>query len=154
MSYQYPPFTCALIVENADAAIAFYKKAFGATERFRLTDPQTQGVGHAEIEVLGHVIFLEDRNPQWGSQSPTSLGGTTAKLVLTTKDTDAIYKQAIESGAISVMEPADMFYGCRMAVVRDPFGHEWMINHEIEKVSPEEMQQRWSDMCDTCCGDD
>jgi hypothetical protein len=27
--------------------------------------------------------------------------------------------------------------------VRDPFGHEWLVGHEIEQVSAEEMQRRY-----------
>jgi PhnB protein len=30
------------------------------------------------------------------------------------------------------------------APVRDPFGHEWMIGHSIEEVTPEEMQRRYT----------
>ncbi len=45
------------------------------------------------------------------------------------------------------MRPAsDQFYGERSGTVRDPFGHEWNIGHEIEKVTPQEMQQRYDEM--------
>jgi hypothetical protein len=40
----------------------------------------------------------------------------------------------------------DVFYGERGGVVRDPFGHEWGIGHQIEKVSPAEMQRRYDEM--------
>jgi len=48
------------------------------------------------------------------------------------------------------MPPTDHFYGFRSGTVRDPFGHEWMLQHEIEKVTPEEMQKRWDGMTQGC----
>ena len=45
------------------------------------------------------------------------------------------------------MRPAaDQFYGERSGTVRDPFGHEWNIGHEIEKLAPAEMQRRYDAM--------
>ena len=54
--------------------------------------------------------------------------------------------QAIDAGATLIREPQNHFYGERSGTVRDPFGHEWNIGHEIEKVSPEEMQRRYTEM--------
>ena len=45
-----------------------------------------------------------------------------------------------------VHELTDQFYGERSCTVRDPFGHEWLLGHEIEKVTPEEMQRRFNSM--------
>ena len=56
----------------------------------------------------------------------------------------------------SMIMLSDEFYGYRCGSVRDPFGHEWMLQHEIEKVSPAEMQKRWDTMvkdCQTPCAD-
>ena len=44
------------------------------------------------------------------------------------------------------MEPADQFYGERTARLLDPFGHEWLLGHQIEDVSHEEMQRRFDAM--------
>ena len=41
----------------------------------------------------------------------------------------------------------DEFYGERGCRLRDPFGHHWLIGHSIEKVTPEEMQRRYTAMC-------
>ena len=42
------------------------------------------------------------------------------------------------------MPPTDQFYGERSARLRDPFGHTWLIGHEVEAVAPEEMQRRYT----------
>ena len=34
-----------------------------------------------------------------------------------------------------LMPPTDQFYGERTCRLRDPFGHTWLIGHEIEKES-------------------
>ena len=65
-----------------------------------------------------------------------------AMLYIYVNNTDAVYKRALESGATSVMEPADQFYGDRNAAVKDSDGISWWIATHIEDVSPEEMQKR------------
>jgi len=46
------------------------------------------------------------------------------------------------AGAISLMEPADQFYGDRSAGVKDPFGNQWWFSTHVEDVSPDELQRR------------
>jgi PhnB protein len=38
----------------------------------------------------------------------------------------------------------NQFYGERSGTVRDPFGHEWLLGGQIEVVTPEEMQRRYT----------
>ena len=135
-----------LTVKGATKAIEFYTAAFGATELYRLSDPATGAVGHAEIMLNGSHLMLSDENLAWGNKSPETLNGTPVKLCLMVENTDAAVERARAAGATVDMPPMDMFYGFRSASVRDPFGHQWMIQQEIEKVSPEEMQKRWAAM--------
>jgi uncharacterized glyoxalase superfamily protein PhnB len=55
-------------------------------------------------------------------------------------------RRAVECGGTLVRPPQDQFYGERSGTVRDPFGHEWNIGHEIEKVTPAEMQRRYTEL--------
>ncbi|MEZ5326959.1 MAG: VOC family protein [Verrucomicrobiales bacterium] len=148
----YPPMSPYLTVKDAAKAIEFYTAAFGATELFRLSDPASGAIGHAEIMLNGCLLMLSEENPAWGNQSPLTLNGTPVKLCLVVEDTDAAVERASAAGAIVEMPPADMFYGFRSSAVRDPFGHQWMIQHEIEKVAPEEMQKRWAAMLESGAG--
>jgi PhnB protein len=141
----YPPLIPALAVRDAVQAIAFYQQAFGATELYRLIDPESGKLGHAELLINGTMIMLADEYPAF-NKTPQALGGTAVKLALMVDDVDAIVDRASSAGAIVVMPPRDQFFGHRSATVRDPFGHEWMLQKEIEKVSPEEMQRRWNEM--------
>jgi len=145
-SFNYPPMSPYLTVKGASKAIEFYQAAFGATELFRLTDASTGTVGHAEIMINGIHFMLSDENPAWGNKSPQSLGGTAVTFSLMVENADAAAERARTAGATVEMPPTDMFYGFRSASISDPFGHKWMLQHEIEKVSPEEMQKRWEAM--------
>ncbi len=148
----YPVLSPYLTTGDAAKAIAFYQAAFGATERFRLTDKTSGKIGHAEILVRGNLVMLNDENPQWGNKSPKTLGGSPITFCLMVDNADAALERAVAAGAIVVMPAADQFYGFRSACVSDPSGHQWMLQHEIEKVSPAEMQKRWDAMTGGCPG--
>lgn len=149
-SDEYPIIAPYLTVKGAAKAIEFYKAAFGATERYRLSDKSSDKVGHAELLVFGGLVMLSDENPNWGNKSPGTLGGTPVKLCLMVDDVDATVEKAQKAGATVTMPATDMFYGFRSGSVCDPFGHEWMIQHQFEKVSHEEMQVRWDAMLKGC----
>jgi uncharacterized glyoxalase superfamily protein PhnB len=134
-----------LRLRNASEAIDFYRRAFGATEKFRLVEPGGR-VGHAELDFGGTTVMLSDEFPEFGIRGPDALGGTPLTLHLHVDDADALIQRAVDSGAELVRPPADHFYGERSGTVRDPFGHEWNIGHEIEKVTPAEMQRRYDAM--------
>ena len=143
--FDYPPLSPALAVRDAAKAIEFYKAAFGAVERFRLVDPESGKIGHAEITINGCLVMLADEYPAY-NKAPQTLGGTPVKLSLMVPNVDSFVEQAKRAGATVMMQPQDQVYGHRCGSVQDPFGHVWMIQCEIEKVSPAEMQKRWDAM--------
>jgi PhnB protein len=141
----YPPLIPALAVHDGAKAIKFYQQAFEATELYRLIDPESGKIGHAELLINGSLIELSDEYPSF-NKTPQTLGGTAVKFTLMVDDVDASVARASSAGAIVVRPPNDEFYGHRSATVRDPFGHEWMLQKEFEKVTPAEMQRRWDEM--------
>lgn len=134
-----------LRVKGAADAIAFYEEAFGAKERFRLVEPSGR-VGHAELALGGITVMVSEEFPELGIRGPQTIGATSVAIHLHVDDADAWIRRAVELGADLVREPKDHFYGERSGTVRDPFGHEWIIGHAIEEVSPEEMQRRYTKM--------
>ena len=132
-----------LRVHNSAEAISFYEKAFGATELFRLTEPGGR-IGHAEIKIGPTTVMLSDEYPESGIQGPRSLGGTTFVMHLHVDDADQVFERAVQAGATVVRPLQNAFYGERGGTVRDPFGHEWLIGSQIEAVTPEEMQRRYT----------
>ena len=134
-----------LRVKDAARAIDFYRRAFGATEKFRLCEPSGR-VGHAELDFGGTTLMLSDEFPEYGIQGPQTLGGTTLSMHLHVDDADAVIRRAVGAGATIVRPATDQFYGERSGTLRDPFGHEWNVGCEIEKVTTEEMQRRYDAM--------
>jgi PhnB protein len=134
-----------LRVRGAPEAIEYYKNAFGAVEKFRLVEPGGR-VGHAELDFGGTTIMLSDEYPEFGIQGPQSIGATSMSIHLHVDDADEVIRRATAAGGTVLREPQDHFYGERSGTVRDPYGHEWNVGHEIEKVEPEEMQRRYSEM--------
>jgi PhnB protein len=130
-----------LIVKDAANAIAFYTKAFGARELFRMADPGGR-ICHAEIRIGDSTIMLADEFPEMGARSPQSIGGTPVSLAIYVEDVDAWAGQAIAAGAKVLRPVKDQFYGDRSGTFTDPFGHVWTLATHKEDVSAEEMQRR------------
>lgn len=141
----YHTITPALAVRDASSAIEFYKKAFGATEEIRLTDPDGK-IAHAEIKIGDSRIMISDENPEF-NRSPQSLGGSTVVMHLYVEDVDALATQAVAAGAKLVFPVKDQFYGDRAGRVADPFGHVWAIATHKEDMSEEEIGERFAALC-------
>ncbi|GGC68199.1 VOC family protein [Hoyosella rhizosphaerae] len=142
---KYPRITPYLTVDGADAAIAYYRDVFGAEEHMRLVGPGGL-VLHVELRIADGAIMLADENPEWGTQGPKALGGTAVTLAISVDDVDETVARAVEKGATVAMPVSDQFYGDRVGIVEDPFGHLWHIATPVEQLSDEEMRRRFDDL--------
>jgi PhnB protein len=122
-----------VIVDDAEAAISFFKRAFGATERYRLTTANGK-IAHCELDFGNSVVNLGQSMEGWPAH------GLVAQIYV--EDSDALFARAVAAGASVVMPMTDMFFGSREGRVSDPFGNVWTIATLKERVSPEEMQRR------------
>src|SRR5690606_11988244 len=111
----------------------------------RLTEPSAR-IGHAELELGGTTLMLSAEFPEYGIRGAKCIGATPVTMHRHADEADATIQDVIAAGAEPEREPSDAFYGERSGVVRDPFGHRWLIGHSIEDVSPEEMQRRYTEM--------
>jgi PhnB protein len=148
ISQQIPSVVPYLMVNGAEAAIAFYKQAFGATEVMRLTDPAGR-IAHAQVKIGEAPIMLAEETKEWGNRSPQTLGGTPVVIDLNVTDVDAVVARAVAAGAKVVFPVADQFYGFRSGRISDPFGHVWIVSTQKEDLSAEEMQRRFDEMMKT-----
>ena len=137
----YGAVTPYLRVKGAAEALQFYRKAFGAKERMKLTMPDGR-IGHAEIEIGGGLVMLSEEFPEAGAVGPATLKGTTVTLSIYVADADRVFQKAVASGAKVRRPLTDEFYGDRTGQIVDPFGHVWSIQTRIEDVSHREMQKR------------
>ena len=129
----YHTVTPYLVVEGAAKVIDFAKQAFGAEELNRMATPDGT-IMHAEIKIGDSRVMLGEAQGPW-KPMPTA-------IYLYVEDCDTTYKRALQAGATSLMEPADMFYGDRNAGVQDPAGNFWWISTHIEDISTEEKLRR------------
>jgi PhnB protein len=134
-----------LIVNNAVAAIEFYKSAFSAVEFVRLADTSGK-VMHSEIRIGDSQVMVADEFPDMGYRSPTTLGGSPVSVLLYVEDVDRVFAAAIEAGGIETMPVQDQFDGDRRGTLIDPFGHTWLVATRKEDVSPDEMKRRFEEM--------
>ena len=137
----YSSITPYLYVRNTAEAIAFYAKAFGATELMRLPMPDGS-TGHAEMKVGNAIVMMADENPAWGNKSPQTLSGTSVGICFYTENVDAVFATAVAAGAAVLRPVADQFYGDRSGTVVDPYGHQWTIATHTEDLMPVEIQMR------------
>lgn len=130
-----------LVVDGAEQALEFYKKAFGAQVAGVHKTPDGK-VMHAEFKIGDSKLMLNDEFPGMGSASPKSLGGSPVVLNLYMEDIDKVFNQAVSAGATVTMPLANQFWGDRYGQLKDPFGHTWALGQHVEDVSPEEMERR------------
>lgn len=137
----YPRVSPYLCVAGAAAAIDFYKRIFGATERMRMGAPGGK-VGHAELQIGDSVIMLADEYPEMHIVGPKTIGGSPVTISVYVDAVDEVFEQAVESGAKVLRPVENQFYGDRSGQFEDPFGHRWSVATHVEDVSPDEMAKR------------
>ncbi len=128
-----------LVVEGADAALAFYTAAFdGAqvTERYTGADGR---VVHAMVETGPVKFAVKDAGD--GDPAPAG-GGIPVIMSLEVSDADAVADRMLAAGATVIFEIADHGYGDYGGRLADPFGHQWMISQPAEQLDAEQVQAR------------
>ena len=128
----YGTVTPFLNVKGASEALEFYKKAFGAEERARLTGPNGT-IMHGEMKIGTSIVMIGEAM----MNAPT-----TTSLHIFVEDCDALWARATGAGCKVEMPLADQFWGDRYGVLSDKFGNRWSIASRKEELSSEEMQKR------------
>jgi uncharacterized glyoxalase superfamily protein PhnB len=116
-----------LIVGEARRALDWYVSAFGAVRRGEPITMADGRVGHAELELNGSALYLADESPESHVAAPRPGADATVSLVVEVPDVDGSVELALSQGALLERPAADNPYG-RNAVIRDPFGHRWIVS--------------------------
>jgi PhnB protein len=141
----YRTITPYLTVHDAAQAIDFYKEAFGAEERYRMTLPDGKTVAHAELKIGDSIFMLSDEMPGQSCE-PSAAGESCVGFYLYVNDVDKVFERAVAAGA-KVKEPLkDEFWGDRVGQIIDPAGHIWSLATHIEDVDREELRRRGREM--------
>ena len=127
--------TPALTVDGCAEAIETWKKAFGAEEMMRAPDPTGKKVWHAAVRIGDSVIFANDTMPEMPPVAKQ------ARLWLYQDGVDRAFDRAKKAGLKVAMEPADMFWGDRIAEVHDRWGNQWILAQHVKDLTPEQMKK-------------
>lgn len=130
-----------IYVDNALAAIEFYKQAFGAKLLVLIQDDKKR-VAHSELEIGKARLMISDEFPEVGVYGPRHLGGASMGLSIFFDDADKVFQQAIKVGAKELRPVEDQFCGDREGKIEDPFGHQWFIASHKEDISYNELKRR------------
>lgn len=127
-----PPVAPYLTVTPAAAGVAFYAAAFGAVQKALMPALDGLRIMHCELSINGGSVMLSDAFPEMSkSRAPLPNDYATVSISLEfagAGDVDDTVARCAKLGATTEMGPMNSFWGTRFAVIRDPFGHRWMLN--------------------------
>jgi uncharacterized glyoxalase superfamily protein PhnB len=124
-----PRISPYLLYEDAGAAIEWLTRAFGMTERLRMTTDDG-AVNHAEMRLDDGVVLLGHPGPEY--RNPNSTGNVHMSVRVYVDDVDAHYARAFDAGARIIEEPADQPYGERAYGALDLEGHHWYFASPLD----------------------
>ena len=124
-----------LAVSGAERALEFYGRAFGARLRGRPVVMPDGRIGHAELDVAGGTVYVSEEHPEIGVVAPAPGHGASVTIHLEVPDVDRALARARAAGALEDRPATDYEHG-RNAVLRDPFGHRWMLAGPVRAAGP------------------
>ena len=128
--------TPQLSLEGCAEAIETWKKAFGAEEMARAPDPSGKKILHAAIRIGDSAFFANDTFPEMPQSAPKQ-----ARLWIYGENVERAFQRARDAGLKVVMQPADMFWGDRIAEVHDRWGNQWVLAQHVKDLTPAEMKK-------------
>lgn len=125
--------TPKLVVDGADRALDFYRRALGAEPGARYAGPDGKVV-YAEFRLGAGLLSIKDAD----AHDPAA----GALFTLEVADPDAVGAALEQAGATVVFPIGDQPYGMRQGRLRDPFGIQWIVSRQTEDLSADEVQRR------------
>lgn len=133
--------TPMFVFKDIRRAIEFYKRAFGAIERYAMPGPDGTGVMHAEVLIGDSIIMMGEERPGQPCKSAETLGHSPVSFYLYVSNVDEVFRTALDAGAETKMPVQEMFWGDRCGTLQDPFGYSWMIATHSRDLTPEEIAE-------------
>lgn len=104
--------TPRLVCDDPQGLVTFLQRVFGATGELPEDAP-------AHVQIGDSIVMVSD--------GAGVRAATRSFFYVYVDDVDATYRRAIDAGATTVEEPAEMPWGDRRAMVADPYGNDWQI---------------------------
>jgi|GEM_PF-189370 len=119
---------------RAGEALAFYERAFGATQIERIPDPgRSDQLMHARIVINHGALMLTDGGCE-NDRAHAPLDRVHMQLVVT--DGHAWWERAVSAGCSVIMPYEGQFWGDDWGLLQDPFGIRWAILQPGEIATP------------------
>jgi len=112
-----------LVVDGAAGTIQFLVDVFSAVELRRFPDDEGRII-HAELKLDDSVLMIADGNAEWPP--------IPSYVHVYVTDVDAVYRRALEAGAVSVQEPVKKEDADKRGGVKDAGGTTWWIATMVE----------------------
>ncbi len=104
-----------MVVSDVAAQVDFLRKVFGATGDVEPGRP-------AELRIGDSLVMVSSTGER--DLFP-------AFLYVYVNDADAVYRLALDAGAVSIEEPSATPYGDWRGMFRDPFGNVFQVAHVL-----------------------
>ena len=135
---QYTTVTPWIISSSSVRLIDFMTAAFDAREvsDSRITN-EAGIIIHVVVKMGDALVLLFDSKAGW---MPTPVF-----LNLYVENIESTYQKALASGATSVTDITELWFGEKVCRILDPLGNLWWLNQRVEAVDltdPEEVKKR------------
>jgi PhnB protein len=127
----FPTLTPYLVVRDAQAAIAFYEKAFGAKTRNVSKSEGGDKVMNAQLVIGDSVLMLNDEFPDYGSVGPQPGDRIPFTIHINSKNVDADWQRAVDAGVEVTMPLELQFWGDKYGQFVCPFGYRWSMGQKM-----------------------
>lgn len=118
------PIPCLAPAGRSAKAMAFWARAFGASDIGRMPDPADPSrLMHGQVEINGGALMLTDHMGDDGGSGPVMR----RHMQLAVADGRAWWDRAVAAGCDVVRPFARQFRGGDRGLLRDPFGVHWGI---------------------------
>lgn len=119
-----------LTVDSVEDQIKFLHNVFGAEVIEAPKQPDGK-VFHAEVRIGDSIVMIGLSQKDWPALK--------SNVHVYVPDVNEVYKLALNNGAKTLTEPADMFYGNREAGFADPEGTNWWIAQLLKPMTEQEI---------------
>lgn len=127
-------FAPHLAIKDVSKAIEFYIHAFDATVLRKWPNPDGS-IHVAELEIEGAMFHLHEESPASDQLGAETLRATSVVIGFFTEMPDQLILRAEQAGGIITRKMQDYDYGYRQGTLQDPFGHQWLIQKNIQVLT-------------------
>lgn len=133
-----------VVISNPDETFEFYEKGLGLVMDYKHVNKEGEFMWAKMRYQTSSFMFHKKEQDALQAACPADSGkASPVNFYLYCEDVDGAYKKALEAGAESLKEPADMFWGDRMCQIKDKEGYTWCFARQIGEYDPTKAPAQW-----------